>query len=93
MTDPDSALSLCRRLISMRRAEFGGRVADYQRLPSAEDVWSYQAGEMTVLASFSDQRRPATPPAGQLLLVSYGPEPPAGDLVLEPWQGVVYRTS
>ena len=92
--DPDSALSLCRRLIAMRHAEFGGRAADYKPLPSAEDSWSYRVGGITVLANFSDERLPATPPAGDVLLASYGKEPAADDdLVLEPWQGLVYRTS
>jgi alpha-glucosidase len=93
MQDPDSTLSFCRHLIAMRRAEFGGQVAGYERLSSAEDFWSYLVGEITVLANFSGQRRPAAPPAGQLLLASYGAEPPAGELVLEPWQGLVYLTS
>ena len=93
MTDPDSTLSFCRRLIALRRAEFSGRAGDYELLPSAENSWSYRVGPVTVLANFSGQRQPATPPAGQMLLVSYGKEPPVTDLAVEPWQGVVYLTS
>ena len=93
MRDPDSMLSFCRRLIAWRRAELGGRVAGYELLSSAADSWSYRAGEVTVLANFSGQRRPAAPPAGRFLLASWGTEPPAGDFGIEPWQGLVYRTS
>jgi alpha-glucosidase len=93
MHDPDSTLSFCRRLIAWRRAEFGGGVAGYELLSSAADFWSYSVGEVTVLANFSGQRRPAAPPGGQFLLASWGTQPPAGDLVIEPWQGLVYRTS
>jgi alpha-glucosidase len=92
LQDPDSTLSFCRDLIALRRAEFGGRVGDYELLSSAEDSWSYRVGPVTVLANFSDERQPATPPAGQILLTSYGKEPTA-ELVLEPWQGAVYLTS
>ena len=91
--DPDSALSFCRRLIAMRHAEFGRRAAAYKPLPAAENSWAYRVGGITVLASFSDERLPFTPPAGDVLLASYGKEPAAGDLALEPWQGIVYRTS
>jgi alpha-glucosidase len=91
--DPGSTLSLCRRLIALRRAEFGGRVPGYQRQPSAGDFWSYRVGGITVLANFSGQRQTAAPPGGQLLLTTYGQEPAAGELALEAWQGVVYQTS
>ena len=93
MQDPDSTLWFCRRLIALRRAEFGGRPAGYQQLASAADFWSYRVGEITVLANFSGQRRPAAPPAGQILLSSSGKDPAGGEVVLEPWQGVLYRTS
>ena len=91
--DPGSTLSYCRRLIALRRAEFGGRIGTYELLASAEDFWSYRVGPVTVLANFSDQRLPASPPAGRVLLASCGKEPPAGELALEPWQGVIYLTS
>jgi alpha-glucosidase len=93
MQDPDSILSFCRHLIAWRRSEFGGRVAGYEPLASAADYWSYRVGDVTVLANFSGQPRPAAPPDGQFLFASRGTEPAAGDLVIEPWQGLVYRTS
>jgi glycosidase len=93
MSDPDSTLLFCRGLIAVRRAEFGDRVGDYELLSSAEESWSYRVGPVTVLANFSGQRQPATPPAGQILLANYGKESPTTEFVLEPWQGVVYLTS
>ena len=34
--DPDSTLSLCRRLLALRRAELGGGLADFENLPAPE---------------------------------------------------------
>jgi alpha-glucosidase len=90
--DPESTLSFCRRLIALRRAEFGGRVAAYQPLPSPPDCWAYRVGDLVVLASFSDQPAPVPALAGEVLLASYGQAPPSGPVVLEPWQGVIYRS-
>jgi alpha-glucosidase len=55
--DPASMLSLCRALIALRSAEFGGRIASYQQLPTLRDVWAYQVDGLVVTANFSD--RPA----------------------------------
>src|SRR6185437_11466744 len=61
MRDPDSTLSFCRRLIALRRAEFGGRSSRYEQLPSAENCWSYRVGPVTVLANFSGEPLAALP--------------------------------
>ena len=51
--DPSSVLSLCRDLLSLRRAEFGGQLVSYQPLPAPPGGWAYRAGSLTVLANFS----------------------------------------
>ncbi len=89
--DPDSALSLCRRLVGLRRAEFAGRLAAYEALPSPAEIWAYNVGDLTVLANFSSQRLPARCPIGDVLLVSYGSARTADEVVLEPWQGIIAR--
>jgi alpha-glucosidase len=88
--DPDSTLSFCRRLIALRRGEFGHRLAAYEPLPSAPGGWAYRVGNLTVLANFSDQPQPAQP-FDEILLVSFGEKPPAEPVVLEPWQGIIGR--
>ena len=89
--DPDSTLSFCRRLVALRRAEFGGRLAAYEPLPSAAGSWAYSVGNLTVAANFSDQPLPVREPFDEVLLASFGEKPPADQVVLEPWQGIVAR--
>ncbi len=89
--DAGSTMSFCRALIALRRAELGGRLATYEALLSAEGTWAYVVGGLTVLANFSDQPCPAPVPVGEILLASQGVPPPAGDLVLQPWQGLIAR--
>ncbi len=89
--DPDSTLSFCRRLVALRRAEFAGRLPIYQQLPAAEQAWAYDVGELTVLANFSDDELPLDHRVDEVLLASYGKEPPPDTIVLEPWQGIVAR--
>jgi hypothetical protein len=94
--DPDSVLSLCRRLIELRHDELGhgelsrreqGRgLAGYRRLASPPSVWTYAAGPLLVTANLG--ATPAAMPgnAGEILLRT-GPAA-AG---LGPWAGVVAR--
>jgi alpha-glucosidase len=94
--DPDSVLSLCRRLIELRHDELGhgelsrreqGRgLAGYRRLASPPGVWTYAAGPLLVTANLG--ATPAAMPgnAGEILLRT-GPAA-AG---LGPWAGVVAR--
>lgn len=85
--DPDSVLWLCRRLLALRRAEFGGRAAAYEHLPAPDGVWCYRAGGLVVAANLSP--RPAALPAaaGETLLSAGTP----GTGTLGPWEGVVTR--
>jgi len=90
--DPGSVLALCRGLIALRRAELSGRVAAYQQLPAPDGQWSYRAGDLTVVANFSDQPVPVTGLTGEILLRT-GPadQPPPGGVVLGPWEGLIAR--
>ena len=87
--DPASVLSFCRRLLALRRAEFGGRVPGYQGVPAAEGQWHYRVGGLTVAANFSDAPAPGPRPAGEVLLSTSRELPPAG--TLGPWAGIITR--
>jgi alpha-glucosidase len=93
--DPQSTLHLCRALLRLRRAEFGGRLARYQQLPAPAGVWLYQAGDLTVAANFTDQ--PVTLPQrlGEVLLRSEpagaAAGPSGGPERLAPWAGLIAR--
>jgi glycosidase len=89
--DPGSVLSLCRDLIRLRKAEFGGQIAAYQALPAPPGVWAYRAGPLTVVGNFSGQPVSHDAPATMLLSTSGPPEPAAGSITLAPWQGVILR--
>jgi len=94
--DPGSVLGLCRELLRIRRAEFGGQVVGYQPLAAPPGGWAYRAGDLTVLANFSDRPVACQDPGGPVLLSTTGAAPAAGDgagLVLAPWQGIVARTA
>jgi alpha-glucosidase len=54
-SDPGSTLHLCRDLIALRRAEFGGQLASYTQLPAPPGVWAYRTGGLTVVANFTDE--------------------------------------
>jgi glycosidase len=84
--DPRSVLSLCRRLIDVRRAELGGGLANYERLPAAPGVWAYSTRSLVVAANFSPT--PAALPAqlGEILLRTGSGGPGLG-----PVEGVIAR--
>ncbi len=91
--DKASVLWLCRSLLALRHAELGGRVARYEQLPAADGQWAYRVGDLTVVASFSDQPAGIVAPIGEVLLGTSAADPPAGDsAVLRPWEGIVART-
>jgi alpha-glucosidase len=87
--DPASVLTFCRRLLAMRRAEFGGRVPSYEAVPAGEGQWAYRVGVLEVAANFSDSPAARPGPAGEVLLSTAGDPPPAG--TLRPWEGVLTR--
>jgi alpha-glucosidase len=102
--DPASVLSLCRRLLSLRRGDPGGRppgpaqrraelggMPGYELLHADEQVWAYRAGGLTVAGNFSGQEASLPVKIGTVL-VSTGAAEPEGQ-VLPPWEGVVGRSS
>ena len=105
--DKGSVLWLCRSLIALRRAEFGGRVPGYELLPAPSRQWAYRVGGLTVLANFSDRSAAVSRPAGEVLLATSaadpisaadppaagGAVPSAAAVVLGPWSGIVARHS
>jgi alpha-glucosidase len=88
--DPDSTLAFCRKLITLRHAEFGSAIAAYWPLPSPPGCWAYQIGGLIVQANFTDQPQPAGP-VDEILLASHGELPPGDQVALEPWQGIIVR--
>ena len=88
-------LWLCRDLISLRRATFGGQVARYQALPAPEGQWAYRACGLTVMANFTDEPAACPEPVGEVLLSSLGARPglaAAGpQATLGPWEGIIVR--
>jgi alpha-glucosidase len=88
--DPGSMLRLCRDLISLRRAEFGGQIVAYRGLPAPPGGWAYRAGGLTVLANFSGGPITCHDPGGPILLSTTGtPRAAAGGIELAPWQGII----
>jgi glycosidase len=89
--DPGSVLWLCRDLIALRSAEFGGRIARYQQLPAPPGVWAFRAGGLTVMANFSGRPARLDLCPGPVVASSAG----AGALrgrTLAPWAGVIARS-
>jgi len=91
--DPASVLAFCRSLLALRRAELGGRAAGYQLVPSAEGLWAYRVGGLTVAANFS--AAPVAAPdslAGEVLL-STASGAPTATAVIGAWQGTIIRNA
>jgi len=89
--DPGSTLNLCRDLLTLRRASFGGQVASYERLSASPGVWSYRSGPLLVTANFTGHPVPLPDPMGEVLLAT---EPGAASgAPLGPWQGMITRAS
>ena len=89
--EPDSTLSLCRRLLALRRAELGGGIAGFGNLAAAGGQWAYRAGGLVVAANFTDQPADMPPEAGEILLTSSAGGTLASAGVLRPWEGVITR--
>ena len=90
--DPDSTLSLSRRLLALRRAELGRGLADFENLAVTEGVWSYRTGSLVVAANFTDQPASLLQEAGEVLLTTSAEGAPSPGM-LRPWEGVITRRS
>ena len=89
--DPDSALSLCRRLLALRRAELGPGLADFENLAVTAAQWAYRTGPLVVAANFTDQPADMPTEAREVLLTTSMDEAPPSPGVLRPWEGVITR--
>jgi alpha-glucosidase len=92
--DPNSTLNLCRNLFALRRAEFGGQIASYQRLSAPPSVWVYRSGPLLVAANFTAETVTLDGTFGEILLTT-GPAASERDVGvrLYPWQGLVASAS
>ena len=88
---PDSTLSLCRRLLALRRAELGRGLADFENLAVTGGAWAYRTGPLVVAANFTDQPADMPAEAGEVLLTTSAEQAPLSPGVLRPWEGVVTR--
>jgi alpha-glucosidase len=92
--DPGSVMSLCRRLLALRRAELGHGIPPYRALPAGAGQWVYRVGPLLVAANFTDEPAGLPDGAGEVLLASGRPiEPAAADRTVAPWSGVVARAA
>jgi len=89
--DAGSALSLCRRLLALRRAELGGGIAPFENLRVTGGQWAYRTGPLVVAANFTDQPAAMPPEAGAILLTTSAEGTPASPSTLRPWEGVITR--
>jgi alpha-glucosidase len=85
--DPDSTLNLCRSLLALRRAEVGGRIAEYRQVPGPAGVWAYRVGELLVAANLSDR------PVALRSLDGAGPLRPGGEAASRDQPGTVLLTT
>ena len=88
--DPDSTLSLSRRLLALRRAELGRGLTDFENLAVTEGVWSYRTGSLVVAANFTDQPASLPQEAGEVLLSTSAEGAPSPGM-LRPLEGVITR--
>jgi glycosidase len=96
--DPGSVLSLCRRLIELRRTTVDLRLGNYRRLPTPTGSWAWQRGDQHVVAvNLSDEAVSLETPVEGKVLVGTDPERTGenldGELPLDPWEGVVLSLS
>jgi hypothetical protein len=83
-------LRLCRDLIALRCAAFGGRVASYRQLPGPPGVWAYQVDGLVVSANLSGQPARLDARPGPVVASSAGPGVLRGR-TLAAWAGIITR--
>ncbi len=90
--DPDSTLNLCRNLLALRRAEFGGQIGTYARLPAQPGVWAYRSGSLLVAANLTGRSVTLPSLPGEILLATApAVRERTAEVWLQPWQGLVMR--
>jgi len=88
--DPDSTMSLARRLLALRRAELGAGLAPFENLRVTGGQWAYRTGPLVVAANFTGEPAEMPAEAGEVLL-STVPGTAASPGVLRPREGVITR--
>ena len=88
---PRSTMSLCRRLLALRRAELGGGIAEFENLPAPAGQWAYRVGSLVVAANFTDAPAAGPAEAGEVLLTTAQAGSAAAPGILGPWEGVITR--
>jgi alpha-glucosidase len=91
--DPGSVVSLCRRLLALRRAELGRGLADFENLAVTAGVWAYRTGSLLVAGNFTGQRAEIPAAPGEVLLTTSVEQAPPSRGVLRPWAGMIARWS
>jgi alpha-glucosidase len=97
--DPGSVLTLCRRLIELRRTTVDLRLGNYRRLPTPTGSWAWQRGDQHLVAvNLSDEAVSLETPVDGKVLVGTDPDRSGerldgGEVPLDPWEGVVVSLS
>jgi len=91
--DPGSVLQFCRSLLALRRAELAGQAAGYEIVPSAEGLWAYRVGGLTVAANFSDAPVDVPGSLAREVLLSTASGAPSASGVIGAWQGTIFRNA
>jgi alpha-glucosidase len=102
--DPHSMLSLCRRLLKLRREHAALEIGDYVGLACDDECLTYlrrhDGRQLLVMLNFSDERRtlrlPPEAPRGPLLLSSdpdRSLQPVTGAIELAPVEGIVLEAA
>jgi alpha-glucosidase len=93
--DPDSMLSLYRRLLALRRSEDDLLSAPLELLAPAKDVLAFRRGRLVVALSFAAERRTLPGVSGRTVLSTRRAREGrsiGGILDLDPGEGVVVHT-
>ena len=94
--DPESILTLCRELISVRRRLPDLRLGSYRELDTPEGAWAWRRGErVTVALNMSARDLVVEGVDGTIVVSSHGRagDPVGGAVELEPWGGVVVENA
>ena len=90
--DPDSVLSFCRDLISLRRREPALTSGPYTAIESPKDMWAFRRGRLKVMLNLSDETMHVNAPDSTVVIATLRERDGAkvrDRIELGPWEGVV----
>jgi alpha-glucosidase len=90
-SDEDSVLSLCQRLLALRRAELGGGVTQFTGLSVSGGLLTYQVAGLLIAANLSGEQVALPAAAGDILIFSARQGDQTASGMLGPWEGVIAR--